>query len=222
MGNSWKYWNFARIDATGTCKTQLIARAKAFFQTQFPALIDLEEVPSALVQAQLIQLLRSDSAPLADRQLAEICLRCFISQQIKQTCLDLAQKFGHSSGFDQSDLLPLVLNDVEIAQPLTIGTSPTDSPTDSPTEPAQPRFQPLAAKILQTFDPEKSGLSTWARQLAEHDKELNAVLQAQGVWLITDWAILNAATPTQIQRRLASRLSESEVQSCCGRCIIEG
>jgi hypothetical protein len=205
MGNSWKYWNFSRIDAAGTCKTQPIAEAQAFFQTQFPTLVELEDIPNALVQFQLMQ--RLQSAPLSDRQLAESCLRCFISQQIKQTCLDLAQKFGQSGRFHPSDLLPLVLNDVGMTQPLTIAAEASTT---------QPLYQPLAAKILRTFDPEKSSLSTWTKQLVEHDKELNAFLQEQGIWLISDWAILNAATPKRIQRRLASGLSESELQMFCG------
>jgi hypothetical protein len=42
-------------------------------------------------------------------QIAEVCLRCFISNQIKEFCLELEQKFGKNHDFTSAELLPLVL-----------------------------------------------------------------------------------------------------------------
>lgn len=194
---SWKYWRFVRLDAAGNRKVAEVAAAKAFLDQQF----DLTEssLTDATIQRHLLSLLRDETAPLAIRQAAEGCLRCFVSSQIEQVCIELAEQFGKNGRFTRTDLFPLVLNDVDIAQPL-LATSDVAP------------YRPLVYKILQTFDPQQSTLSTWTRRLVERDKALNEFLQAQGIYRISDWALLNHETPRGIQRKLSHLLTPAELQ----------
>jgi predicted DNA-binding protein YlxM (UPF0122 family) len=72
----------------------------------------------------------------------------------------------------------------------------------------------LLSDILQSFDPEQSSLATWATRRVKHHKELNAFLLEHGVYLVSDWAILNDTRPKQLQRIFTEfhRLTPVEVQ----------
>ncbi|WP_088889872.1 hypothetical protein [Leptolyngbya ohadii] len=194
MGVPHKYWRWVRLNAAGTCSVEELAPAKAFMQ-QF--LSPTAEMSDALIQRQLMQLLISESAET--RQQAEQCLRCFISNQTEQVCIELEQKFGKQGDFTRHDLFPLVLNDVDRRISLTSGE------TDS-------AYQPLAAKILQNFDPERSLLSTWTKRTVLYDKQLNAFLEERGIRLTSDWAILNGKRPGSLARLLGNRLTPEEIQ----------
>lgn len=192
-----KYWSFFSLTATGRPRVTESAEAKAFFREHFKA--DLPETDGE-IQSALIQLLRDETAPYEARRSVEICLRCFISEQIKQTCDDLAHRFGNRR-FSSDELLSYVLNDVDLDQPLTLNQ---ESRTSS--------FEPLATKILQTFDPEKSKLSTWARRLTERDNSLNHFFQDCGIYRISDWSLLSQHRPTSLNRKLAGSLTPSELE----------
>ncbi|MEC4812105.1 MAG: hypothetical protein SAK29_02315 [Scytonema sp. PMC 1069.18] len=48
-----------------------------------------------------------------------------------------------------------------------------------------------AREILQSFDCQRSNLSTWSGQKVKQHKPLNQFLLERGLYLASDWAILN-------------------------------
>ncbi|NJM46170.1 MAG: hypothetical protein HC860_08290 [Alkalinema sp. RU_4_3] len=112
---------------------------------------------------------------------AQLALRCFVSHQIEQVCQQLAMQFGGSHGFGRRELLAYVLDDD--------GRDRTS-------------YQPLSVKILESFDPSRASLSTWAMRLVKHHRELNQFLVECGVYLLSDWAILNDTNGPKLRRIL--------------------
>lgn len=209
MGTAWKYWTHVRLEASGMLKRQEIGAAKVFFQQQFPDYAEAEELPDLLIQRQLVKLMRlaagaDSSAELS--QLAECCLRCFVSQQVPQVCLNLERRFATQGQFTCKDLLPYVLDDVNPLQPYGVSAV---------SDAAVPRHQPLAIKIVHTFDPEQSNLSTWTKRLVWQQKYLNAALTESGIYLASDWSILSHTSPARLQRLLSGVLSDAEIQQAC-------
>jgi len=184
MSAASRYWTLVRIDAAGKRKIEEIAQAKAFFLGSFPEFMPRSEVPDALLQRQLLHWMREakGQSDANKRFLSERCLQCFISSQIDRVCQKLATQFGAEHGFTCGDLLAFVLDD------------------DGTTTPVSPSYQSLLREILQSFDPEQSSLATWTTRRVKHHKELNAFLLEHGVYLVSDWAILNDTSPKQLQR----------------------
>jgi hypothetical protein len=205
MGAAWKYWQLVRINSAGGRKVEEIPAAKAFFQQQFPELAGEAEVSDAQVQRRLLQLMQTEamSESAIPQQMAERCLRCFISHQIDWVCGELEGRFGEKGGFTRSELLSLVLDDVDVFK------SKRNSQEQSST------YQSLATRILQTFDPEQSQLSTWTKYLVI--SRLNAFLLECGVYLASDWSILNGMTTGRLQRLLAEvyALTPLEIERSC-------
>lgn len=189
MGSATRYWRLVRMDATGKRRLDDVAIAKTFFQQQFPEWSQQTDLPDATVQRHLIQYLRNDQESPIVRQSAEACLRCYISTQIEQVCIQLESQFGLDHGFNRYDLYPFVLDD-------------DGSWANQPGKLAHP-YHSLATELIQTFDPSRASLSTWVIRLVRHNKELNGFLLQQGVYLVSDWAILNDTTPKQLRRILA-------------------
>lgn len=188
-----------RIDAAGQRQIEVIPPAKMFFLASFPEFMPQSEVPDTLIQRQLLSWMKESSekttpvfpfpgmrtkgtSDASRNSLAQICLLCFISSQIERVCQKLAAQFGTEHGFSVSDLLPFVL-DYDGRQPLV-----------------QSSYQSLLHEILQSFNPEQSSLATWTTRLVKQHKELNAFLLEHGVYLVSDWAILNDTRPKQLQR----------------------
>lgn len=205
MDAASKYWRFIKITAAGRRSIENIAAAQRFFSQQFPR---QSGIPDTQIQRQLLSFYQealkeidraSNSA--IDRS-AEFCLRCFISHQIEQVCLQLAAQFGQQHGFSQNDLLPLVLVDE------VLNGRPSAQVT---------AYRSLATEILQSFDPDRANLSTWASRLTRQHRELNAFLLEQGVYLVSDWAILNDTRPQQLPRIFSQfqPLSLSEIEGFC-------
>ncbi|MCF4967534.1 hypothetical protein [Nostoc sp. CMAA1605] len=181
MGVTSRYWQLVKIDGVGRRQVQEITPAKVFFAELFPAIAHNadNDLPDAEIQRELLQV--AQDAPIDRCLLAQRCLLCLISWQIEQACLQIAEKFGTTHGFSSVDLLPYVLDDDGSIQP-----------SDD--------YQCSARKILQTFDPQQSSLTTWTTTRVKHDAGLNKFLLECGVYLVSDWAILNDTRPHQIQR----------------------
>ena len=194
-----KYWRLISLDTTGKRKSAEIPEAKAFFTEAFLSSPDSPGLEDAHIVRQLFNWFRGHSpntdATISDK--AELCLRCFISDRIESNCIQLEQKFGTTHGFTRHDLFPFVLNDVIPIRP----TSDTSYTT-------------LATEILLSFNPEKGNLSTWTNRLILQHRELKAFLLEHGVYIISDWAILNDTTPKQLQRILSEfhHLTNIEIQ----------
>lgn len=186
MNSASRYWRLIKIDAAGRRKIEEIPSAKAFFLESFPEFTAQSEVPDALIQRKLLHWMRK-STDANHALLAQRCLQCFISCQIDQVCQKLAVQFGVEHGFTRSDLLPFVLDDSGNTK-LQAGVMPASS------------YKSLSREILESFDPEQSSLATWTTRRVKHHRELNAFLLQNGVYLVSDWAILNDTNPKQLQR----------------------
>jgi hypothetical protein len=197
-----RYWTFVRIDAAGKRKIQEIAPAKAFFLESFPESRERGEVPDAQIQRQLLYWMKDATADADRRFLAELCLQCFISHQIERVCQQLETQFGIEHGFTCSDLLPFVLDDDGRRQ------------LRNTTVRGETSYQSLPREILQSFDPDQSSLATWTTRRVKHHRELNNFLLEQGVYLVSDWAILNDTRPKQLDRIFSQvyQLTAREIQ----------
>ncbi|MGP1385754.1 MAG: hypothetical protein ACTS2F_19495 [Thainema sp.] len=186
MTNASKYWRFVQLDATGQCSVIEISAAKAFFQQQFPHWSDRDRMSDSDIQRTLLSQMQQGKPE--EQRWAEGCLRCFISNQIRQICRQLEAQFGSHHGVKAKDLLPFVLDDA--ADPWSGRERPTS------------KYQSFATQILQSFDPERGSLSTWTIRLVRNHRELNRCLLEQGVYMVSDWAILNDTRPRQLPRIL--------------------
>ena len=198
MGSISKYWQFVKLDSAGKPRVEMMLVAKTHFQKQFPEWTEQIEVSDTTVQRQLWQQLRQSEETVHS---AEICLRCYISHQIERACRSLGAKFGSRNGFTYEDLLPFVLDDQ--------GRSRQSNSTQS--------YPSLATTILQSFDPAKGSLNTWVVRQVQQHPELKQFLFQHGVYLVSDWAILNDTTPKQLQRILAQMYHSTpmEIQQAC-------
>lgn len=180
MSRNARYWKLTRLDLTGHRKATELEAAKAFFLEQFGDL-DSDRAP-AEIQAHLLE--QSATQPIAD-----LCLRCFISNQIEQVCIQLEQQFGLNHGFSRQDLFALVLDD-------------DGRETQPRRNPPGPNYISVARHILNTFEPSKGSLTTWTIRLVKHHRELNQFLLECGVCLLSDWAILNDTNLNKLRRVL--------------------
>ncbi len=202
MGAASEYWQIVKLEVANKHRVRDLPPARLFFQQHFDEWLELPTFPHPQVQHQLFGWLRSTLQMLADTPStgfdqeqfdpakgrdAERCLRCFVSHRVEQVCLGLVQRFGQQHGFHISDLLPYVLDDD--GEPVL--TQGIPSP-----------YQSFATRVLQTFDETRSQLATWVTRMVRHQRELNLFLLEQGVYLVTDWGILNDTTPRQVQRIL--------------------
>ncbi|HAA31689.1 MAG TPA: hypothetical protein DCE56_33310 [Cyanobacteria bacterium UBA8553] len=182
----WRYWTRVRIDAAGKCKIEEIASVKSFFLSSFPEFLGESEVPDTLIQHKLWHWMREATPEV--RSLAECSLKCFISCKIERTCQQLDVQFGDKHGFAYYDLLPFVLDD------------DSRQPNKDKGKSASTPYQSLLSDILQSFNPGQSSLATWTTRRVKHHKELNSFLLEHGVYLVSDWAILNDTSSKQLQR----------------------
>ncbi len=101
-----KYWKLVRLEATGKPKVEEIISAREFLQKQFPELKNQKEISDKAIQNQLFSLLDNGSEKLAEdpqnQLMAQICLRCFISHQIEQVCIQMEVQFGKEHGFNRT------------------------------------------------------------------------------------------------------------------------
>ena len=115
-------------------------------------------------------------------------------------CVQLEGQFGSKHGFTRHDLFPFVLD--------------ADTPLRRSRRSARLGYQSVTDSILKTYDPNRSSLSTWTVRLVRRNRELNRYLLECGVYLISDWAILNDTNTRQLQRILSDfhTLTETEIR----------
>lgn len=206
-----KYWEFVKLGSTSKRCVEMVVTAQTYFYSSFPGLAQKVEVSDAALVRSLWQQMRSSKESDFDQScLAEICLRCYISHQIYQVCLDLGTKFGSCNGFTCQDLLPFVLDDEVLLATPTQQQSKRAKSTQS-------SYQSLTTTVLKTFDPAKGSLNTWVNRYVKQHPELKRFLLQHGVFLISDWALLNDTNSKQLQKILADmyRLTSVEIQQMC-------
>lgn len=201
MNKISKYWNLQRLDSAGKLQTTEISQAKQFMMGQFANSIASETITDKLIQQELVAVRNSTSE---QSMIADRCLRCFISHQIKQACIQLESQFGQEHGFNRQDLFIYTLNDT-LDNFRRLGT--TRLVTKS-------QYKSLAVEILETFNPQKANLATWTSRYVKQNRELQRFLLEQGVYLISNWAILNDTNNKQVTRILSEfhNLTPREIQ----------
>jgi hypothetical protein len=172
MDTASRYWQLVRLTSSGDCQVQVLPQVQTWFQS---TIADAPETDWPRL------IFATWSSGQAEAELAQLSLRCFITHQIQQVCISLAQRFGRDYGFTASDLLYLVLDDDGRLAP---------------------NYRPFTLEILETYDPTKAALSTWASRRTNHHPALNRALLEKGLYRVSDWAILNDTTPEQVQRIL--------------------
>ncbi|PSF35596.1 hypothetical protein C7H19_16460 [Aphanothece hegewaldii CCALA 016] len=176
------YWTFNRLNSQGKIKIEEIAQAKSFIKQQCSTKANQIPFSDSMMQRHLFALLAQKESTVG--LIAQICLRCFISEQIKQVCINLERQFGQNYQFNRYDLFPFVLDDT----------------LDDLKHKGATEYKSMATKILQTFDPKLASLSTWTTRLVRYEQNLNRFLKECGLDLISDWAILNDTDPKQQER----------------------
>lgn len=190
MGTISKYWRHIKINSSGSRQILEIAEAKEFFTSNFPEYLTASDVLDINIQRQLLAWVRdnSDTNLEINPLLAERCLLCFISWQIEGVCQQLAANFGKNYGFTSRDLFPYVLtDDGRISSQRKQNYAPS-----------------FAQEILQSFDPNQSSLATWTTRKVKQNSDLNSFLLECGVYLISDWALLNDTPPKQLEKIFSS------------------
>ncbi|BAY09332.1 hypothetical protein [Calothrix sp. NIES-2098] len=197
-----KFWEFVKLDSTSKRRVEMIVAARNYLQTKFTG-VELSD--SAIARQLWLQMQQGTASDTTETNLAEICLRCYISSQIYQVCLDLAMRFGSRHGFRCEDLLPFVLDDQVILETSNKAQLSTSS------------YQSLATKLLNTFDPTKGSLNAWVSRYVKQNPEIKRFLLQHGVLLISDWALLNDTNPKELQRILADmyHLTLGEIEQVC-------
>lgn len=189
--SSTYYWTLIRINAAGVMpkasssayrQVQSIPSAETFFNQVFAKLIDVSNTNNKDIQLQLLNLY--EDASFDERMNAQRCLLCFISWEIEKVCLNLEKQFGNNGGFTSRDLLPYVLDDDGRLQPKT-------------------SYQCYSLEILQSFDASQSSLSSWTNRKVRQHPALSKFLLECGIYLLSDWAILNDTQPKQLERILS-------------------
>lgn len=199
MNTASQYWKLIKLTASGRSQTQELPEVRSFLGESFPELVEMTNLS---IQKQLMAIARpsENSTPIQANQCAELGLRCFISKQIEMTCVQLEMQFGELHGVRRSELLPLVLDDDgRVWRQI----------------PSKTGYRSVARQILDTFDPERASLATWTIRLVKHHRELNTFLLECGVYLLSDWAILNDTLPAKLRRVLSGTqpLTEPEIET---------
>jgi hypothetical protein len=188
-----RYWQFVTLDTTGKRRIETMTTVKNYLCQEFPSDSDWvsndteipNEITDVTIQAHLWQQMHTAVNP--SRTLAETALRCYISGQIDQGCRSLESRFGRQHGFTCEDLLAFGLDDLR-----QVGQAGAEVS----------QYQSIATQILQSFDADRGALSTWVQRHLKQQPDLKKFLLQQGVYLITDWALLNDTNPPQLGRIL--------------------
>jgi hypothetical protein len=212
MDNLSKYWRLVRIDSSGKNRTENVLSAKAFFEKYVCGILTQEKLTDKYIQETLVNFPKN--LPESERdsdlvKLAQLCLRCYISNIIKQSCIDLESQFGKKHGFTRYDLYRFVLDEYT---PLNI--SYFEKITD-------PEYQSPTQEILTKFNPERGNLKSWTIRLVRRNFLLNEFLLEKDVYLIGDWAILNDTTGQQVQNILAEFYTLTTIEVRQSRQLLE-
>lgn len=186
MGVLLKY--YTRVVVDGFANRQIIQQAPnlAFLHQRFGLLNDSQEAPKQ-IQSLIMQCWQQN----IDSKDAESCLRCFVSHQIENLCLQLEQRFGKQHDFTSAELLPYVLDCVR--------------------EGVIHNSSSLITHVLNTFDPNKGSLSTWTIRIFKGNSDVKRILREHGIEQVTNWMILSYMKPGRLQSILISQRTEIEV-----------
>ena len=173
MNQGAKYYHLVGLNQFGQYQIIPQPTAQDFFFHHCSDLMEKE------IQTQLIYWYRDGKD---NKETVGLCLRCYISQQMLQICRDKARRYGDTHDFTEGDLLVLILD---------------------PLKRNKIEHASLTSQIIETFDPEKSSLSTWTNTIVRGNKEVKRFLLEHGIEEVSNWAILNERTIGGLRRILS-------------------
>ncbi|UJB73016.1 sigma-70 family RNA polymerase sigma factor (plasmid) [Acaryochloris sp. 'Moss Beach'] len=174
--NRSRYWTLHAINGLGQHQPYVLEQIQTFIPQQ--PLVDLTD---RQVQAHLVALEQP-------KLWAHFSLRCFISAILLYECLDKAKTYGTQHQFTATELFPLVMD----PRPTTdLRQYPIPHPEVS-----------LTSKILLTFSPEKSNLSTYTKLCLKGWGVLKEFFLDHGLLEVTNWFLLSDRRPSGLARIL--------------------
>ncbi len=153
------------------------------------------------VTSHLLDSFKDPEAAIRNRALAGLCLRCYLSQIILKTCQSLARQFSSHRQFSLRDLLSFVLTDDGKSLVVLSKDGKFQLTLDSTNNTQKSTFDIFAVKILQTFNADLvagMSLDSWAALQTRQSPDLKAFLSEYGFRALSDWALLNRVSKTQL------------------------
>ncbi|MEM9681612.1 MAG: hypothetical protein AAF901_14915, partial [Bacteroidota bacterium] len=166
--------------------------AQTFFKLHF----DVDMIVHSYIQRQLIDWMRSGTDGKFIQ--AEENLRCIISNEMKQFCKELENRYGEKHRISADEILYLVLDPVPLNRTFQKSNSQN--------------YESLTNKILKTFNPDKAQLSTWTNWLVKTDREVKFYFREHGLEFSTTWQLLYRTTPGELFNMMTGRYTASEIE----------
>jgi hypothetical protein len=200
-------WRISPASDGGGYQSCPILVAQEFFAKTFSPSESKDEKTAALGsqnhQTILFPYFQQPSLDKIARAQAGLCLRCYVSSPILNACRKIDSLFRAQEGFTYQDLLPFALND----DGETLLLLEDDIKThlvladDGKTRAAEYKF--FSIEILQTYKPDtlaSMSLDNWVYLKTKQNGEIKNFLAEFGFKNLSDWALLNRARPTQLER----------------------
>lgn len=211
MGALLRYWNMWCIDPAGDrvgFKCASVPTAQAFLQTQQlgDSTRDSDTTEDENITISLLSRFQVSTHDAVTRSQAGLCLRCYVSEPILNSCKKLDNLFGEDH-FTYRDLLPFVLNDDGKTMIVLDSDRKTQLALDSDGSSYATACKFFSVQILQTFKPDGSSnmsLNSWAYLQTKQNPDLKKFLSEFGFQQLSDWALLNRTRAKQL-RQLAER-----------------
>ena len=214
MDASSRYWEICRISLERGklgYEYRLVPTAREFFNKQFMELETQSELSNAIprqngdIQAVLLSYFQAKnySIDVTSRVQAGLCLRCDVSYPILKACQKIDNLFGGEKQFTYRDLLPFVLNDDGQTPIVLDREGKTQLILDNKGEAKTTAYKFFTVEVLRTFKSNSQSsmsLENWAYLQTKQNPELKDFLSEFGFKQLSDWALLNRARSTQLER----------------------
>ena len=140
---------------------------------------------------------------------AGLCLRCFVSDAIRQTCWQQARQFGRSNkqAVFQELISELLDDDGKTLVLLDGEDDKIHYKVELETSLQQMQYRLFTLEILRKWQPgetKRQSLDNWARYVTKYHNRLTNILVKSGYQRLSDWAQLNRARAIQT-KALAER-----------------
>jgi predicted transcriptional regulator len=198
-----RYFTLIRLDpaaAGNGYKRQRISAAESYFYKRYPELRGeevLSESRDRDFQGELLSELEEnierngDTIEVLGTSAAALCLRCYLSYFVLFACQEFVRNFSNcETQFDLTELLALVLTDE--------GGMVAKSGDD--------RFQRESLQILRDYLKRdrslRKSLGGWTYMRIRQNRAIEDFLIERGIYLESNWGILNATSVTALKKVL--------------------
>ena len=198
------YWQQVTLTSSGNIERLVQPEAQAFIHR-----LDTEPNPDTTSERALQQyLLTTHRSPSPDQALAGTCLRNFITYALYQRCVTLHHRFGKGQANPHAPITQTPFTAIELF--CCIFESPFSSPNQATD---RELYDPLTAKILATFNPQKGGLASWCTTCFQSSRAIKRFLRDHGIVLETDWQLLCRIRDGKCRRILiAENCTSAEIE----------